>query len=212
MRRIKCISCEQMISMETGFKYCDECYKKLSDFTKKPLKLNLGCNEKKIYGYVNVDLNPEVFPDLLDDVFVLSKVQENSVDKILAVHVLEHANIKQSKEVLKRWYSVLKPEGILQVAVPNLEKLFGLYLWKKDIRLLQSALWGSQQNEFMYHKMGWDFKTLKEDLEEVGFKNVHIYDWKTTDHAYSDSYEQAFVPHLDKDKGELVSLNVEATK
>jgi hypothetical protein len=49
-------------------------------------------------------------------------------------------------------------------------------------------------------------------MEEAGFKNVKRYDWKKTEHFYVDDYSQAYLPHMDKLNGKLMSLNVEATK
>ena len=53
---------------------------------------------------------------------------------------------------------------------------------------------------------------LKKILEEVGFKNIKRYDWKNTIHKHYDDYSQAYIPHMDKENGILMSLNVEAVK
>ena len=47
---------------------------------------------------------------------------------------------------------------------------------------------------------------------EVGFKNVERYDWRETEHAEFDDHSQAYLPHMDKENGTLISLNVECTK
>jgi len=46
----------------------------------------------------------------------------------------------------------------------------------------------------------------------MGFCDVRVYDWKSTEHFYVDDYSQAYLPHMDKTNGKLMSLNVEATK
>ena len=51
-------------------------------------KLHLGCFHKKIYGFTNVDIREDVEPDLVDDVFKLENVENESVDLIYACHVL----------------------------------------------------------------------------------------------------------------------------
>ena len=53
---------------------------------------------------------------------------------------------------------------------------------------------------------------LKEDLQKAGFKSVKKYDWRNTEHFYVDDYSQTYYPHMDKENGKLMSLNVEATK
>jgi len=55
---------------------------------------------------------------------------------------------------------------------------------------------------------------LRGGLEEAGFNNVRRYDWRETDigHAGIDDYSQAYLPHMDKENGRLMALNVEVDK
>ena len=73
-------------------------------------------------------------------------------------------------------------------------------------------LYGGQNYPENFHYVGFDFETLKEDLEGLGFTDVHIWDWKKVEHGSVDDFSQAYLPHMDKENGELMSLNVQATK
>lgn len=64
----------------------------------------------------------------------------------------------------------------------------------------------------IYHKTVYDFDNIKKVLEEAGFRNIKRYDWRKTIHKDYDDYSQAYIPHMDKDHGILISLNVEAKK
>lgn len=176
------------------------------------IKLHLGCFDRKIHGFINIDIREDVEPDLVDDVFKLNKFEKNSVDLIYACHVLEHADYSESELALARWYEILKPNGVLRLAVPDMEAHFAHYYYHKDIRLLHSTFWGSQKHPYDYHKNGWDFKKLQEDLKRVGFRDTIRYDWRKTEHFYVDDYSQTYYPHMDKENGKLMSLNVEAIK
>ncbi len=178
------------------------------------MKLHLGCFNKKIHGYINVDIREDVQPDVVDNIFTLKTFKKNSADVIYASHVLEHLDHRESKLALARWCEVLKPGGTVRIAVPNMEKVFAHYFYYKDLPALYSALWGSQRHPYDYHKHGWTFETLSDDLIEAGFGDdtIRIYDWRKTDHFYVDDYSQAYVPHMDKEHGQLMSLNVEANK
>ena len=178
----------------------------------KKIKLNLGCYDRKIHGFVNVDIRADVEPDVVDDAFKLFKFEENSVDLIYACHMLEHGDYRECEMALQRWHKVLKPGGLLRIAVPDMEAHFAHYYYHRDLRVLHSTFWGSQRHAYDYHKNGWDFKKLKEDLEMAGFNAVRRYDWRKTEHFYVDDYSQAYLPHMDKSSGKLMSLNVEATK
>ena len=178
----------------------------------KKIKLNLGCYNRKIHGFINIDIREDVQPDLIDDVFQLKKIKDNSVDLIYACHVLEHADYKESEIALKRWFTVLKPGGVLRLAVPDMEAHFAHYYYHKDLTLLHSTFWGSQRHPYDYHKNGWDLKKIKKDLTNAGFRDIIRYDWRQTEHFYVDDYSQTYYPHMDKENGKLMSLNVEATK
>ena len=53
---------------------------------------------------------------------------------------------------------------------------------------------------------------MKEDLNLVGFKDIKRYDWRLTEHSNVDDFSQAYLPHMEKSNGKLMSLNVEAIK
>jgi len=56
-----------------------------------PVKLNLGCGDKILDGYVNVDVANERSgkqPDIICDVQNLNSFIDNYADEILAVHVV----------------------------------------------------------------------------------------------------------------------------
>jgi predicted SAM-dependent methyltransferase len=186
----------------------------------QPLKLHLGCYQKKLHGFVNVDIREDVNPDVVDDVFKLEKFAPNSAQLIYACHVLEHARPEEAQKALQRWYDVLKPNGIVRIAVPDLEAVFEYYQITKNIKELRSFLYGSQKHAYDNHYTGWDFDALARDLESVGFRNIRRYDWRETEHFYIDDYSMCYMPNIsyksrrpnDIIKGRLMSLNVEAIK
>ena len=67
-------------------------------------------------------------------------------------------------------------------------------------------------NNCIYHKTVYDFKSLEGVLLKAGFKAIKKYDWRNTDHSNFDDHSQAYIPHMDKENGTLISLNVECIK
>lgn len=176
------------------------------------MKLNLGCGSKNIDGFINIDARELPGVDVVDDVKSLNKFVDNSISLIYASHILEHITRLEYTNVLSRWYELLEPNGILRIAVPDIEKVFDHYREYKDLRILRGFLWGGQSHGFNYHYCGWDFKTLKEDLTSIGFKDIKLYNWRETEHSHIDDFSQCYLPHMDKENGLLMSLNVEAIK
>ncbi len=177
------------------------------------MKLHLGCGDKILKGFTNVDIRKKEGVDLVDDISSLSEIKNESVELIYACHVLEHFGRYEYKKVLKRWYDVLETGGTLRLAVPDLKKVFHLYVEKNiPLNTLMGFIYGGQTYEHNYHYVGFDYDTLKNDLLEIGFKQVHSWDWRGTDHSDVDDFSQAYLPHMDKKNGQLMSLNIETIK
>jgi len=182
------------------------------------VKLNLGCGDRKIHGFINVDAREDVSPDVICDV---TKIHEKfrDADIIYACHVLEHFPTKPFtfqkitwEEVLLSWFLALKPGGKLRVSVPDIRAACEYYLRTNDFESVRAFFYGGQKYDFDFHYHGWSEETLTKALKKVGFTKVKIYDWKKTEHFYIDDYSQAYLPHMDKTNGKLMSLNIEATK
>lgn len=182
-------------------------------------KLNLGCGDRHIHGFINIDGREEVKPDFCLDITKISNSWNGTADLITAFHVLEHFPYKPLsfskvtvKDVLRDWYKALKPKGELYLSVPNFQAICDHYLINKDLRSLQSFLIGGQKYDFDQHYSVWDYDSLSEILMEVGFDFVGTYNWKKTEWFYIDSYEQCYLPHMDKVNGKMMSLNLMAIK
>lgn len=176
------------------------------------IKLHLGCGQKYLDGWTNIDKLPTRDGIVDDDVSTLGTVTDGSADLIYACHVLEHFGRHEVEEVLRCWSRKLKDGGIVRIAVPDFEAACKRYLEKKEIREVTGFTCGGQRNEYDYHKMIFDFESLSLMLQKAGFEQVRRYDWRETEHAWLDDYSQSYLPHMQKETGMLMSLNVEATK
>jgi predicted SAM-dependent methyltransferase len=120
------------------------------------LKLHLGCGMRYIPGFVHVDINdaPHIDHCLpLDD---LSFFKSDSVDLIYASHVLEHFGRNEVQAVLNGWYRILKPGGILRLAVPDFSSVVKLYEnegLKDGLSGLIGLVCGGQRNQYDFHKI-----------------------------------------------------------
>jgi predicted SAM-dependent methyltransferase len=176
------------------------------------IKLHIGCGERYIPGFTHIDVRKFPRVDYVTSADKLDMFKDNSVDLIYACHVLEHFRRNQIENVLKEWYRVLKPGGTLRIAVPDLEKLVEVYLNTKNLQLILGPLVGRQDYPENTHYIVFDYSSLSKLLEKVGFKKIRRYDWRETIHKDYDDFSQAYIPHMDKEKGVLISLNLEAEK
>lgn len=182
--------------------------KKTSDL----LLLHVGCGDRYIEGFIHIDIRPLPHVDYVASANKLDMFSDNSVDLIYACHVLEHFGRHDIQKVLKEWHRVLKPGGILRVCVPDFDATVEVYQLYKNLELITGLLYGRQDYLGNTHSVVFNYESLFHQLVEAGFKNIGKYNWRDTDHSVIDDYSQAYIPHMDKNNGILVSLNVEGKK
>ncbi len=178
----------------------------------RPKRLHLGCGDRFIPDFFHIDIEPHSHVDHVGSVERLDFIESDSVDLIYASHVLEHFGRYKVFDVVSEWYRVLAPGGVLRVAVPDFRVAAQYYLEHGDIRDVLGLIMGGQSAATDYHYSLFDETNLGELLADVGFVEIRRYDWRATEHAATDDYAQAYLPHMDKDNGLSVSLNVEAVK
>lgn len=182
------------------------------------MRLHLGCGHRNFEGWVNVDLVNLPHIHFKSSVDKLEMFDDESAEVIYSSHTLEYFDRFHVVNLLNEWRRVLKPDGILRVAVPNFEALIEVYKKTNSLSTILGPMYGRMTvtklsgAEQIYHKTIYDFSSLKNILVEAGFKDVKKYDWRETEHAQYDDHSQAYFPHMDKENGLLISLNVEAIK
>jgi predicted SAM-dependent methyltransferase len=181
-------------------------------------QLHLGCGKRFIPGFVHIDLADYPHIDFKSSISALPMFADNSVDLIYCCHAFEYFDRIEGLAVLKEWHRVLKRGGILRLAVPDFEAMAEIYLKHKVLASIHGPLFGriviqgTHGETKLYHRTVYDFSALQGMLAEASFSSVRRYDWRETIHKDHDDFSQAYIPHMDKQQGTLISLNVEAEK
>jgi predicted SAM-dependent methyltransferase len=151
------------------------------------MRLHLGCNDRHIDGFLNVDLLPGPGVDIVSSAHELLDIEDDSVNEILAEHLLEHFTFFQANRAIAEWYRVLKPDGKITIEVPDLMGLCEAFVKATDYQRFQSnkGHWGlihhffgnqrgrsEEENLAQTHKSGYTVHRLYEMLLGVGFKAV----------------------------------------
>jgi len=88
------------------------------------IKLDIGSGRKTFEDYITVDNDPKVGAqltlDIEDESMFLMKQSAmfGEVNEIRAFHILEHLKPENRVKVMKLFYDLLKPGGILHIEVP----------------------------------------------------------------------------------------------
>ena len=178
------------------------------------MKLHLGCNHRD-FGSDWTHIDGGDYPHLHSHDIIKLPFEDNSVNLIYASHVFEYFDREEAVDVLKEWNRVLKSGGTLRIAVPDFKKMIKLYFNNGySVDRFLGPLYGKMKmgDKFIYHKTTYDYSSLYFLLSLNGFNNIKPWDWKEVDHEKFDDCSQAYLPHMDKENGELISLNLECNK
>ena len=168
----------------------------------KHIKLNMGSGGVEIPGYVSVD-KCDRRAKILSDVFDL-KIPDNTVEEIIASHLLEHINPYRVVELLKKWNAMLKPGGKLIIEVPDIEQMCNEFVTgDKQARYgVLNAMYapvnttdvGAVSDITSPHLWGWYPELLKEHLEWGGFINIS-FGPEQIKHPYKNFRAEAYKPN-----------------
>jgi predicted SAM-dependent methyltransferase len=141
-------------------------------------RLNMGCGRVKKSGYLNVDVDASVKPDLVLSLDVPLPFASNIFELIEAYHVIEHVYPWATLDVLREVWRILKPGGRLAIECPSIEAACSWlarnsqYDWRSQMGMW--AIYGdpNPKNQLQMHKWGYTPVTLAEILNEVGFVKI----------------------------------------
>ena len=149
------------------------------------VKLKLGCGDKILGVYANVDVAESRAgrrPDILCNFRALTPFEDNSADEILSVHVVKHFGRWEVVGVLKEWARVLKPGGRMVLKCPNLKSACESILANPDFHTGpgpggQRTMWefygdSSWRDPLMVHRCGYTPQRFAAIMAEAGLMNI----------------------------------------
>lgn len=83
------------------------------------MKLNLGSGNRPIAGYVNIDIQERVNPDVVCDVLHGLPYEDNSVDEVRSFDFLEHMPLGSQIDIITEIWRVLKGGGLFEHFTPS---------------------------------------------------------------------------------------------
>lgn len=94
--------------------------------------LNVGCGRRFHAAWVNLDFAPADRSILQYDARERLPFEDASFAAVYHSHLLEHLSRDAGRAFMRQCFRVLRPGGILRVAIPDLESIARLYLENLD--------------------------------------------------------------------------------
>jgi SAM-dependent methyltransferase len=146
------------------------------------LRLHLGCGERPLPGYVNVDLAPTPADLMRTGADVLAHIPDmrlprESVDEIRLHHVFEHFGRVMALALLVRWHEWLRPGGRLVIETPDLAGSARTLLSDEPLATKLGVvrhLAGDQAAPWAYHVDHWFPERFRHALHAMGFADVQV--------------------------------------
>lgn len=127
-------------------------------------KLNLGCGEYTLPGYINIDIQPPA--DVIGD---FTEMEFTHVTEIRMTHVLEHLPWVRVPEILHNLRQWMEPEGQVIIEVPDMEAILKRGVYDQWAEIL---IYGIQSAPGEYHQAGFTMQSLGLKLSDAGFNVV----------------------------------------
>ena len=111
--------------------------------------LNCGCGQRFHVEWTNIDSVPRGTSVLVHDLKNGIPFQDQSFEVVYHSHLLEHFAKADADGFLRECFRVLRPQGILRVAVPDLEQIARTYLLALEQADAGSAEWAASYEWMM---------------------------------------------------------------
>jgi predicted SAM-dependent methyltransferase len=173
------------------------------------LKLNIGCGTSGIAGWCNIDNSPTVLlsriplgrwlfgtPAWPPDVRRIDAVHgipfaDSTVSYIYSSHMLQGLIYEDSLLLIKESFRVLRPGGVLRIAVPDLARMIEDYLSDNDVlashKLMRRLSFkSSAMRDLLRKRRGYqqsyrqlfDRRSLMHLFNEGGFQNPEVCEFR----------------------------------
>jgi len=148
------------------------------------MKLHLGCGERHLDGYLNIDypsaehtVQTKSVADQFADITAI-KYESDTIDEVRLHHVFEHFSRAQACALVAAWHGWLKAGGVLHLEVPNFRRtalaILSPFVPFKEKMVGIRHIFGSQEARWAVHLDGYCPARLKKLLTAFGFEVVSV--------------------------------------
>ena len=134
--------------------------------------INLGCGNEKWKGFINIDCDPNLKPDLALDIrHEKFPYEKETIEEVWMCHTIEHIEKRWWPSILFEVNRVLKIGGTFYLTYPEFLKC--VKLWEENYQgnkeYFEACIYGRQMSQSDYHVSICHTPDMIEMFTEYGF-------------------------------------------
>src|SRR5690606_8015018 len=137
------------------------------------VRLHLGCGDKRLEGWINIDGQALPGVDVVAD--LRRPLDFDNVEAVFAEHFIEHLRIEDTLRLFAELHRVLRPGGVVRLSTPNLDWVWS-YCYHLEERpgggRTQAALVLNRAFHAWGHQFLWNEPILRAALTASGFVDL----------------------------------------
>lgn len=173
----------------------------------EPLRVEIGSGPFPSPGYVHVDADRSARHVEHRASASALPFADDTVEELLAIHILEHIHASEVVPTLAEWRRVLRPGGYAQIHVPDAATVFAAFLDSppEDKWTLMVPIFGMTSHarlgrpgalDLERHHVIYDFALLERVLLDAGFARVEDVSAELTDRHVEGWRDLDLVPRI----------------
>ena len=186
--------------------------KLIETIDQRNLKLNVGCGYKPMTGWLNIDIAIGI-AEIVWDVRKNLPLLDESCSAVFCEHLIEHLDKAHGLSLIKEFYRVLQPGGVLRISTPDAGKYLRSYVFNDGFLHHQNLITTPESpmdrinvmmRENGSHLWIYDNDSLSNTMLSVGFETII-----TQQFGISCCTDMMFIDSIER---EHESLYIEAVK
>ncbi len=134
-------------------------------------KLQIGAGENQLASWLNTDLEPVTTDILFFDALEEFPFDDNEFDYVFSEHMIEHIPYKGGLSMLKECYRVIKTNGKIRIATPDVENIVGLFSPTRSSIQRQYIEWSARNSLGLYSMEKTQLQLRREEWD-IGYDHI----------------------------------------
>lgn len=135
-----------------------------------------GRNPWKPGEFLNIDIVPLPQVDLVFDIRTRFPIPDGVIAEVFSAATLEHFRERDNLHILREFYRILQPGGLLQVSTPDIEAIANGLLTGENLDLINQHFFGKYKGDttedYDLHRWMFPASTMIDVLRSIGFIEV----------------------------------------